>query len=108
MTMTPNRRRVHDRLAAIPGVRPVRRPVMPVAADADGAELSSADHGEFDLYYVRSGRKSKHPLVIIPGGPGAASVALYRGLRRRAAVEGLDVIMIEHRGVGLSRHDDHG
>jgi pimeloyl-ACP methyl ester carboxylesterase len=81
---------------------------MPVAADADGAELSSADHGEFDLYYVRSGRKSKHPLVIIPGGPGAASVALYRGLRRRAAVEGLDVIMIEHRGVGLSRHDDHG
>jgi pimeloyl-ACP methyl ester carboxylesterase len=29
-------------------------------------------------------------------------------LRRRAAARGLDVIMIEHRGVGLSRHDDAG
>jgi pimeloyl-ACP methyl ester carboxylesterase len=63
---------------------------------------------EFDLYYVRTGRKSAHPLVVIPGGPGAASVALYRAFRRRAAVAGLDVIMIEHRGVGLSRHDDSG
>jgi pimeloyl-ACP methyl ester carboxylesterase len=32
----------------------------------------------------------------------------YRGLRRRAAAAGLDVIMIEHRGVGMSRHDDSG
>ena len=63
---------------------------------------------EFDLYYARTGRKSEHPLVIIPGGPGAASVALYRGLRRRAAADGLDVIMVEHRGVGMSRHDDAG
>jgi proline iminopeptidase len=46
---------------------------------------------------VRTGRKSAHPLVVIPGGPGTASVALYR-LRRRAAGEGLDVIMVEHRG----------
>ena len=49
-----------------------------------------------------------HPLVLIPGGPGVASVALYRGFRRRAAAEGLDVIMVEHRGVGMSRHDDRG
>ncbi len=63
---------------------------------------------QFDLYYVRTGRKSAHPLVVIPGGPGAASVALYRGLRRRAAAAGLDVIMVEHRGVGMSRHDDAG
>ena len=63
---------------------------------------------EFDLYYVRAGRKTAHPLVVIPGGPGAASVALYRGFRRRAAAEGLDVIMVEHRGVGMSRHDDRG
>ena len=63
---------------------------------------------EFDLYYVRTGRKSAHPLVIIPGGPGMASVRLYRGLRRRAAAKGLDVIMIEHRGMGMSRHDDAG
>ena len=37
-----------------------------------------------------------------------ASVQLYKGLRRRAADKGLDVIMVEHRGIGLSRHDDDG
>lgn len=96
MTLNEKRRRAHAKLAALPGVRPVRRPVI------------AGGHDEFDLYYVRTGRKTRHPLVIIPGGPGAASIALYRGLRRRAAVEGLDVIMIEHRGVGMSRHDDSG
>jgi len=96
MTMNAKRRRVHDKLAALPGVRAVRRPVRP------------AGDQEFDLFYVRTGRKSAHPLVIIPGGPGAASIALYRGFRRRAAAEGLDVIMVEHRGVGMSRHDDSG
>ncbi|MBY0289208.1 MAG: alpha/beta hydrolase [Mycobacteriaceae bacterium] len=99
MTMNARRRRAHDKLAALPGVRAVRRPVR---SGQDGAD------DEFDLYYVRAGRKSAHPLVVIPGGPGAASVALYRGFRRRAAAEGLDVIMVEHRGVGLSRHDDRG
>ncbi|EHB49789.1 alpha/beta hydrolase fold protein [Mycolicibacterium rhodesiae JS60] len=96
MTLNEKRRRAHEKLAALPGVRPVRRPVTPGGPD------------EFDLYYVRTGRKTKHPLVIIPGGPGAASIALYRGLRRHAAAEGLDVIMIEHRGIGMSRHDDLG
>ncbi|CPR09871.1 alpha/beta hydrolase [Mycobacterium bohemicum DSM 44277] len=96
MTMDAKRRRRQDRLAKLPGVRPVRRPVSP-----DSAE-------DFDLYYVRTGRKSVHPLVIIPGGPGVASVQMYKGLRRRAAAAGLDVIMIEHRGVGMSRHDDSG
>jgi pimeloyl-ACP methyl ester carboxylesterase len=97
MTMNASRRRAHNRLAALPGVRPVRRPV-------GGSRAGE----EFDLYYARTGRKSDHPLVVIPGGPGAASVALYRGLRRRAAADGLDVIMVEHRGVGMSRHDDAG
>jgi proline iminopeptidase len=96
MTMNAKRRRAHDKLAALPGVRAVRRPIRP---DGDGS---------FDLFYVRTGRKSAHPLVVIPGGPGAASIALYRGFRRRAAAEGLDVIMIEHRGIGMSRHDDSG
>ncbi|OBI93491.1 alpha/beta hydrolase [Mycobacterium sp. 1245805.9] len=96
MTMNSKRRRLQEKLAALPGVRAVRRPVTPDSAD------------EFDLYYVRGGRKSAHPLVIIPGGPGVASVQMYRGLRRRAAAAGLDVIMIEHRGVGMSRHDDAG
>lgn len=94
--MNAKRSRVQEKLAGLPGVRPVRRSVSP-----DSAE-------EFDLYYVRAGRKSAHPLVIIPGGPGVASVQLYKGLRRRAAATGLDVIMIEHRGVGMSRHDDSG
>jgi pimeloyl-ACP methyl ester carboxylesterase len=96
MTMNAKRRRMHEKLARLPGVRPVRRPISPGSTK------------EFDLYYVRTGRKSAHPLVIIPGGPGAASVQLYKGLRRRAAAAGLDVIMIEHRGVGMSRHDDSG
>jgi proline iminopeptidase len=96
MTMNAKRRRAHDKLAALPGVRAVRRPIR------------RDSNQEFDLFYVRTGRKSAHPLVIIPGGPGAASVALYRGLRRRAAEKGLDVIMVEHRGVGMSRHDDSG
>jgi proline iminopeptidase len=96
MTMNAARRRVHDKLAASPGVRPVRRPVTP-----DGDD-------EFDVYYVRTGRKSARPLLVVPGGPGAASVALYKGFRRRAALAGLDVLMVEHRGVGLSRHDDAG
>ena len=96
MTMNAKRRRAHDKLAAMPGVRPVRRPVTPNGDD------------EFDLFYVRTGKKSVNPLVIIPGGPGAASIALYRGLRRHAAARGLDVIMLDHRGVGMSRHDDQG
>ncbi|WP_163766707.1 alpha/beta fold hydrolase [Mycolicibacterium parafortuitum] len=96
MTMNARRRRVHAKLAALPGVRPVRRPVHPGGDDA------------FDVYYVRTGRKSAHPLVVIPGGPGAASIALYRTFRKHAALAGLDVIMVEHRGVGLSRHDDSG
>ena len=96
MTMNAKRLRAHQKLIALPGVRPVRRPV------------SAGSDEKFDLYYVRTGRKSAHPVVVIPGGPGAASVALYRGFRRRAAAAGLDVIMVEHRGVGLSRHDDAG
>lgn len=94
--MNARRRRVHDKLAAQAGVRSVRRPIL-----SDGPD-------EFGLFYVRTGEKSDHPLVIIPGGPGAASIALYRGLRKRAAADGLDVIMVEHRGVGMSRHDDEG
>jgi pimeloyl-ACP methyl ester carboxylesterase len=96
MTMNAKRRRRHDKLAAQPGVRAVRRPVTP----------GSDEH--FNLYYVRSGRKSGHPVVIIPGGPGVASVQSYRGLRRHAAAAGADVIMVEHRGVGMSRHTDSG
>lgn len=96
MTMNSKRRRRHAKLAAQPGVRAVRRPLTPGSDEY------------FDLYYVRSGRKSRHPVVIIPGGPGVASILSYRGLRHRAAARGADVIMVEHRGVGMSRHTDAG
>jgi pimeloyl-ACP methyl ester carboxylesterase len=96
MTLGPKRRRAHDKLAARPGVRSVQRPLTPAAAE------------HFDLFYVRTGPPSDHPLVIVPGGPGMASIGHYQGLRRRAADAGLDVIMVEHRGVGMSRHDDAG
>lgn len=96
MTLDGKRRRVHNKLTELPGVRPIRRPVTPGSTE------------KFDLFYVRSGRKSAHPLVIIPGGPGVASIQLYKGLRRRVAAQDIDVIMIEHRGVGMSRHDDTG
>jgi proline iminopeptidase len=94
--MNPKRRRAHDRLAALPGVHKLRRPLVPSGS------------GEFDLYYVRSGPQAGPPLVIIPGGPGAASIGQYRHLRRRAVASGRDVIMVEHRGIGMSRHDDAG
>ncbi|KTS12525.1 alpha/beta fold hydrolase [Microbacterium testaceum] len=76
-------------------VRRVRRPA------ADGAPA-------FDLAYVRSGPRGATPVLVIPGGPGLASVLPYRGLRRWAARGGLDLVMVEHRGVGRSRHDLEG
>jgi len=93
--MTANKR-MQDKLAALPGVRSVRRPITPGADE------------RFDLFYVRSGPQTTHPVVIIPGGPGVASIQQYRGMRRRAVAKGMDVIMIEHRGVGLSRLTDSG
>jgi pimeloyl-ACP methyl ester carboxylesterase len=88
--------RKHAKLAALPGVRAVRRPVAPGTDE------------QFDVYYARTGRKSRRPVVIIPGGPGVASIQQYRGLRRRIATAGLDVIMVEHRGIGMSRRTDNG
>ena len=90
------RRRIDERLAANPDVGAVRRPVTPDARES------------FDLYYVRSGPPSEVPLLVIPGGPGVASVQTYRGLRRSLAARGVDVVMMEHRGVGMSRCDDDG
>lgn len=74
------------------GLRRVRRP-----ADDSGPA--------FDLTYVRTGPRTVCPTVVVPGGPGLGSVLPYRGLRRWAARLGLDLIMVEHRGVGLSRTD---
>jgi pimeloyl-ACP methyl ester carboxylesterase len=96
MTMDAQRRRAHAKVAALREVRSIRRPVTPDSAS------------RFDLYYVRSGPRGKKPVVIIPGGPGGASIVSYQRMRRRAADSELDVIMVEHRGVGMSRHDDAG
>jgi proline iminopeptidase len=62
----------------------------------------------FPLTYVRTGGGRGTPVLVVPGGPGLASVLPFRGLRRRAAARGLDVLMVEHRGVGLSRRTDDG
>ncbi|WP_144238012.1 MULTISPECIES: hypothetical protein [Bacteria] len=51
------------------------------------------DAPAFRLAYTRSGPRTDTPLVVIPGGPGLASIQPYRALRRRAARGGLDVIM---------------
>lgn len=66
------------------------------------------DAPPFELAYVRSGPRTDRPTVVIPGGPGLGSVLPYRGLRARATSRGLDLIMVEHRGVGLSRADSAG
>ncbi|MGO3886578.1 MAG: alpha/beta fold hydrolase [Mycetocola sp.] len=60
------------------------------------------------LSYVRSGPRSSTPTVVIPGGPGLGSIRPYMRFRRQASSGGLDLIMIEHRGVGYSRLDSNG
>ncbi|UYP19991.1 alpha/beta hydrolase [Rhodococcus sp. Z13] len=62
----------------------------------------------FPLTYLRTGPRGRTPVVMIPGGPGLASAVPYRSLRALAAREGLDVLMVEHRGIGLSRRDERG
>ena len=63
----------------------------------------------FPLAYTDLGAQDARPtLVVIPGGPGFASVAPYAFYRPRIARAGFRVVMIEHRGVGLSRHDARG
>lgn len=64
----------------------------------------------FSLAYTDSGMQEKGgpTLVVIPGGPGFASVVPYAYHRPRIARAGFRVVMVEHRGVGLSRCDAKG
>ncbi|WP_106215188.1 alpha/beta hydrolase [Kineococcus rhizosphaerae] len=64
--------------------------------------------GTLPLAHVRSGPVTPVPLVVVPGGPGMASVLPYARFRATASARGVDVVMVEHRGIGLSRHDDRG
>lgn len=80
------------------------------------------DGGEFDLHYIRSVPSDRQaekasgavpapgpvPIVIIPGGPGLASAVPYDGLRARMRKRGLETVMVEMRGIGLSRRDRTG
>lgn len=59
--------------------------------------------GHGGIAYTRTGPPGRPAVLVLPGGPGAASVWPYRGLRQRAARLGLHLVMVEHRGVGLSR-----
>ncbi|WP_308202852.1 alpha/beta hydrolase [Crossiella sp. SN42] len=87
-----------ERLRRMPGVRATRRPVTPGGA------------AEFNLHHVRLSppQAAPAPILVLPGGPGLASVLPYARLRAEAAARGLDVLMVEHRGIGLSRTDDQG
>ncbi|WP_086828476.1 alpha/beta fold hydrolase [Allokutzneria sp. NRRL B-24872] len=79
-----------------PSVRRLRRPMI------EGGSR------RFELTYVREGSRGATPLLVLPGGPGLASVLPYHRHRALAARREFDVIMVEHRGIGLSRHDDLG
>ncbi|GAA1332546.1 alpha/beta fold hydrolase [Pseudonocardia xinjiangensis] len=85
------------------------RPVeQQVRAGAGGCVRRPAGNGEVDIAYLRPRPREGTPIVFLPGGPGLASALPYRALRRRAVKRGLDVIMMEHRGVGASRRDITG
>lgn len=93
----------HDRPAADDFLS-ARNDVMTVYRDFENTEGRL-----FPLRYVRSGFRSVLPTVmVVPGGPGVASVFPYELLRRDMVSKGLDVIMMEHRGVGMSRADAQG
>jgi proline iminopeptidase len=82
-----------------PGVGTVRVPLDHAAPDGPS----------FDVAYAEAGTDQAGPtLVLVPGGPGLASVRPYRKVRNRLAGHGLHVVTPEHRGVGLSRHTPDG
>lgn len=69
----------------------------------------TASGGAFPLTYMRTGPFPGRPtIVVIPGGPGLGTATVYSALRRWAHRHGIDLLMIEHRGVGLSRRDSDG
>lgn len=87
-------RRRRSALAKGPGVATVSREL------SDGRALSLAS--------VRIGPRTSAPVLVIPGGPGLASVMPYQRFRTAATKQGLDVLMVEHRGVGMSRKAEDG
>lgn len=84
-----------ERVRTLPGLRSVRRP------GGDGEP-------DLDLAYVREHPGAGPAALVVPGGPGVAVPLMYRQFRQQAAAAGVDAIMVEHRGVGLSRQDTEG
>lgn len=78
-----------------PGLRTVRR--------AGGPSSPSVD-----IAYLRPAPGAGPVVLEVAGGPGMAVPLLYARFRRDAVAAGLDVIMVEHRGVGLSRTGTDG
>ncbi len=94
-----------DRTAATEWISS-RNHVMTVYRDIHGDDTGTH---LFPLRYVRAGYESDlPPIMVLPGGPCIASVFPYELLRRQMAAKGLDVVMMEHRGVGMSRTDARG
>ncbi|GAA4513368.1 alpha/beta fold hydrolase [Brevibacterium yomogidense] len=95
-------RRLRKSAESVAGLKRIQRPVT----DERG-------RATFSLAYVRTSPEEWEngdgpPVLIIPGGPGLASALPYAGLRKKAVKRGLDVLMVEHRGVGLSRRTASG
>lgn len=84
-------------------------PRRPSALRAAGARRRERSSGRPATARPPSGiAEPQVPVLILPDGPARASVLPYDVLRRSLAGRGLDVLMMEHRGVGLSRLDSTG
>lgn len=94
--------RARSRSASIPGFGKRDRGVQRLRRPA--TETGPA----FDIGYVRTGPRGATPILVLPGGPGVASIRMYPAMRAAAAARGLDVLMADHRGVANSRRDLQG
>lgn len=88
------RQKQYGRIARTPGLKNVSRPLR--------------DAGALPLAYTRSGPTTERPVLVLPGGPGLGSVVPYHRLRLAAEKSGLDLLMVEHRGIGMSRRTERG
>lgn len=86
-------------------VRTIEVPIFPGSPDGPQFPLAFTDSNEVSGDPGDDGRPT---LVVIPGGPGFASVLPYAYYRPRIARAGFRVVMVEHRCLGLSRHDADG
>lgn len=100
-----------DRLFPLRYARTVPRRISRRRRAAAG-ETVGASNGASDGASAGAPRPSAArpdvPVLLLPDGPDRASVLPYDVFRRGLAGRGLDVLMMEHRGVGLSRLDAEG